>query len=99
VKTCPLCGEETVSLIVNLKTNQRACWKCFASQVEPCRRKSGEFRAHFLTRDEAERFAKDPANVTYRGDVAHACNRCGYFHLSRPEWLLETMPTASRMVN
>src|SRR5260370_42017941 len=56
---------------------------------EPCRRQSGSFRAYFYTREEAERFANDPANhPVYLGDVAHLWGRCDVYHLSRPEWLL-----------
>ena len=35
-----------------------------------------------------EAFAADPKNhPVYFGDVAHECRVCGWFHLSRPEWL------------
>jgi hypothetical protein len=54
---------------------------------EPCRRKSGNFRAYFRTRENAEAYAADPANwPTYQGDVAHLCH-CGFWHLSKLEWL------------
>lgn len=148
---CPLCGEETASLIRSVKHDWSACWQCCVESPEPmlrtvhaktvdgiiierrvwtrsnveaieqvrdqepdalwlhcqltalappCRRSNGSFRAYFLTKDAAERFALDPANhPMYLGDVAHACGKCGYFHLSRPEWLLEQMPTGSAMVN
>ena len=52
-----------------------------------CLRSNGTERAWFFTRDEAEAFAVDPANVNYHGDVAHLCARCDLWHLSRPEWL------------
>jgi len=38
--------------------------------IEPCRRPSGNFRAHFSTREEAEALAKDPKNVDYHGVIA-----------------------------
>jgi hypothetical protein len=53
----------------------------------PCRRASGSERAWFLTREEAEAFALDPANIHYHGDVAHLCAFCDLWHLSKPEWL------------
>jgi hypothetical protein len=52
-----------------------------------CRRMDGTLRAWFHTRAEAEAFEADPANVSYHGDVAHLCQHCGYWHLSRPHWL------------
>jgi hypothetical protein len=55
---------------------------------EPCRRPSGSFRAYFSTREEAEAFAQDPANhPAYLGDIAPECPICGFWHLSRFEWL------------
>ena len=53
-----------------------------------CKRIDGTLRAWFHTRAEAEAFEADPANVSYHGDVAHLCQHCGYWHLSRPEWLV-----------
>ena len=47
----------------------------------------GTERAWFDSRDEAERFALDPANPAYHGDLAHLCARCDLHHLSKPEWL------------
>jgi hypothetical protein len=52
-----------------------------------CLRRNGTERAWFFTREEAERFAESPANPAYQGDVAHRCPKCGFYHLSRPEWL------------
>lgn len=53
-----------------------------------CKRSTGTERAWFNSKEEAERFAQDPTNhPLYLGDVAHLCRRCGYWHLSRPEWL------------
>jgi hypothetical protein len=52
-----------------------------------CLRRSGTERAWFWTREEAERFAASPANPAYRGDIAHQCGKCGFYHLSQPEWL------------
>ncbi len=61
---------------------------------EPCRRQSGSFRAYFYTREEAEAFAADPTNwPTYQGDIAHLCTKCGFWHLSRVEWLFPEWPT------
>ena len=55
---------------------------------EPYKRPSGTVRAHFRTREEAEAFARDPANhPAYLGDIAHECRVCGFWHLSRFEWL------------
>jgi hypothetical protein len=56
--------------------------------TEPCRRESGSFRAYFHSRAVAEAFAADPQNhPVYLGDIAHLCEKCGYWHLSRFEWL------------
>jgi hypothetical protein len=52
-----------------------------------CLRSSGTPRARFTDRLEAEKFAQDPANPAYLGDIAHLCLRCGFWHLSRLEWL------------
>ena len=56
--------------------------------AEPCRRITGQFRAYFESRETAEAFASNPANTAYHGDIAHECHICGWFHLSRPEWLI-----------
>jgi hypothetical protein len=53
-----------------------------------CRRFNGSRRAWFLSQEDAEAFALDPANSAYKGDIAHLCDKCGYWHLSRLEWLL-----------
>src|SRR6266702_3613891 len=56
--------------------------------IERCKRSSGTERAWFLTREQAEAFARDPANwPTYRGDIPALCTRCNLYHLNRPEWL------------
>jgi hypothetical protein len=60
---------------------------------EPCKRTTGTYRAYFLTREDAEKFAADPANTAYHGDVAHECGKCRYWHLSRPEWLFPQWDT------
>jgi len=52
-----------------------------------CLRTTGTPRAWFSTREEAEAFALDPANIHYHGDVAHLCAFCDLWHLSKPEWL------------
>jgi hypothetical protein len=66
---------------------------------EPCRRSSGAFRAFFPTKEEAEAFAADPANLNYHGDIAHLCYKCGRWHLSRPEWLVPESARHMRSVN
>lgn len=55
--------------------------------AERCRRSTGTERAWFSTREEAVRFAQDPKNVHYHGDVAHLCQNCGVYHLSHPSCL------------
>jgi hypothetical protein len=52
-----------------------------------CLRRNGTERAWFATREQAERFAASPANPAYKGDVAHECAKCGFYHLSKPSWL------------
>ena len=53
-----------------------------------CARSNGSLRAWFRTREDAEAFAADPANhPVYLGDVTHKFYVCGWWHLSRPEWL------------
>ena len=52
-----------------------------------CLRRSGTERAWFFTREEAETFAASPANPAYKGDIAHECVKCGFYHLSKPSWL------------
>ena len=52
-----------------------------------CKRSNGTYRAHFETREEAEKFAADPANVAYRGDLAYRCLECDAWHLW-PVWLV-----------
>jgi hypothetical protein len=90
-KTCPECGMETTGLILDNQTLRRACWRYFETPG-PCRRKSGKLRAFFRSREDAEAFAEDPANIPYHGDVAHLCDKCGYWHLSRFEWLYGPLP-------
>jgi hypothetical protein len=55
---------------------------------EPCKRRSGSYRAYFATKEEAEAFAANPANTNYHGDIAHRCGKCGRWHLSRIESLV-----------
>jgi hypothetical protein len=52
-----------------------------------CGRPNGLYRAWFDSREEAEAFERDPANVHYHGDVAHHCAKCGFWHVSRINWL------------
>ena len=67
---------------------------------KPCKRSDGSLRAHFLTKDEAEAFAADPANhPAYLGDLAHECLICGWFHLSKVEWLVPSWVVHSTAVN
>lgn len=67
---------------------------------EPCRRLSGNFRAYFSTKEEAEAFAADPANwPVYKGDIAHLCGKCGRWHLSRVEWLVPESARRMTSVN
>jgi len=62
--------------------------------VNHCKRNNGTYRARFNSREEAEAFAKDPANhPVYLGDVAHLCGKCGFWHLSRPERLFPEWET------
>jgi hypothetical protein len=57
-------------------------------QAEHCKRPNGTERAWFNSREEAEKFARDPTNhPVYLGDIAHECHLCGSWHLSRREWL------------
>jgi hypothetical protein len=52
-----------------------------------CKRSTGSPRAAFWNQESAEKFASDPANIHYHGDVAHLCVKCGLWHLSKLEWL------------
>jgi hypothetical protein len=58
-----------------------------AHKTNHCLRRNGTQRAWFLTREEAEHFAANPANPIYHGDIPHPCQKCGMYHLSKPEWL------------
>ena len=49
-----------------------------------CKRQNGTERRWFRTRQEAEAFEQDPVNVDYHGDIAELCEKCGLWHLSRP---------------
>ena len=51
--------------------------------TDHCKRTIGTERAWFRTREEAEAFAQLPANPAYRGDIAHLCAKCGFWHLSK----------------
>jgi hypothetical protein len=55
-----------------------------------CKRSKGTDRAWFRTQEEAVAFANDRVNVHYHGDIAHRCHTCGYWHLSRIDWLIPT---------
>lgn len=67
--------------------------------LEPCRRASGTFRAHFPNKEAAEAFRDDPRNVDYHGDIAHYCHKCFRWHLSRPEWLVPDHQRVMTAVN
>jgi hypothetical protein len=49
-----------------------------------------------MSREDAERLAQDPANhPVYENDLAHECVKCGRWHLSKIEWLVnQPMPQA-----
>jgi hypothetical protein len=66
---------------------------------EPCKRRSGSYRAYFATKEEAEAFAANPANTDYHGDIAHHCPKCLRWHLSRVEWLVQPQDRVMRTVN
>ena len=71
-------------------------------KVAHCKRTDGTNRAWFHTKEAADAFALDSANVNYHGDVTTFCTACGFFHLSRPDWLehlpMETVAT-KRTIN
>jgi hypothetical protein len=67
--------------------------------MEPCRRPSGSYRAYFATKEEAEAFAADPGNAGYQGDIAHYCEKCGRWHLSRVERLVPEFARRMTSVN
>jgi hypothetical protein len=56
--------------------------------AEVCLRTTGKPRAYFRSKEAAEAFARAPENPDYRGDIAHVCFKCKFWHLSRPEWLV-----------
>jgi hypothetical protein len=68
--------------------------------MQRCKRQDGTERAWFASEAEAIAFSKNPQNPAYHGDVAHACEKCNGFHLSRPEWLRaqKTCPACSAQV-
>lgn len=68
-------------------------------EKEPCQRRTGSFRAFFSTKEEAEAFATAPGNTAYHSDIAHRCGKCGYWHLSRVEWLVPESARRMRSVN
>jgi hypothetical protein len=67
--------------------------------LEPCRRPSGTYRAHFPGKEAAEAFAADSRNTNYDGDIAHHCEKCGRWHLSRVEWLVPEFARRMRSVH
>jgi hypothetical protein len=68
-------------------------------EKEPCRRPSGGLRAFFSTKEDAEAFAADPANIEYHGDIAHHCPKCLRWHLSHVEWLVPEFARRMTSVN
>jgi hypothetical protein len=59
-----------------------------AGMPKGCKRNNGTYRAAFHSREQAEAFAANPRNhPTYLGDLAHECQNCGYWHLSKASWL------------
>ena len=52
-----------------------------------CLRSSGTERKSFETKDAAETFRDE--HPDYRGDVIVLCGRCGKYHCSNPNWLVE----------
>jgi hypothetical protein len=68
--------------------------------IEPCRRSSGSYRAHFPSKEAAEAFANDPANwPAYQGNIAHLCHKCEHWHLSDPSWLVPDHQRVMKSVN
>lgn len=91
---CDMCDgimREGVEFLI-LRDGRMVCERC----TQRCRRSNDSLRRWFTTREDAERFAREPANVGYHGDVAHICQKgCGRWHLSKLEWLTP----ASELVN
>jgi len=56
-------------------------------ELNSCFQINGTPRATFETEHEAEIYAL--ANEHYVGDFPWPCDRCGKFHLYRPEWLFD----------
>jgi hypothetical protein len=61
-----------------------------------CKRSSGAERAWSRSREDAQRFAQDPANQAYHGDIAYVCLEYGYWHSSKIEWLAPSWDDLSR---
>ena len=70
-----------------IKVESRKHFEDPAQKTKYCLRRKGTPRAWFLNREEAEHFAASPTNPAYHGDIAHECAKCGFYHLSRAEWL------------
>jgi hypothetical protein len=48
-----------------------------------CKRENGTTRGYWFTKEDAERYAADPRNVSYHGDIAIGpCSQCGAWHLT-----------------
>ncbi len=54
--------------------------------MKHCLRSNGTERAWFTSKAAAEAFAE--ITPGYDGDIAHFCDKCGWWHLSRIEWLV-----------
>ena len=67
---------------------------------EPCKRTTGSYRAYFSSKEEAKSvLLRTPRNTAYHGDIAHLCGKCGYWHLSRAEWLVPESARRMTTVN
>jgi hypothetical protein len=64
-----------------------------------CLRSDGTERKWFNTEEEAVAFERDPANPCYHGDIAHLCELCRRWHLSKIEWLVAAHNRVMTVVN
>jgi hypothetical protein len=64
---------------------------------EPCKRQSGSYRAHFPSREAAEKFAEE--HEDYYGDLPRFCCKCHYWHLNRVEWVVPEWARKMTSVN
>jgi hypothetical protein len=54
-----------------------------------CPRQNGQERQWFETAEDAEAFRN--LNPAYSSDIIVLCGRCGFYHCSNPEWLVERL--------